>query len=307
MYSSIQFWLGLALLCLSQSTQAQFLQQYFDGGDSIPGYAIFTTIDTSNANNVWQVGPSYKPNFIAVTAPNAMMTDTINSYPINNRSSFSFSVPPDPFGWSILAIVWNQRLDLERGKDVGLVEFSVDSGATWANAFTSPYTYNFYGFNQSNRDTSASGEIGFGGTDNSIYTIWLCFDNNYLITLTGEIQFRFTLVSDSVDTQQYGWLIDDLNAQKTLIHTIKSTEQSTYLKVFPTATTGIVHLEAEKLLEYHIIEWIELRSTDGRLVQSWGISPTKFHIDISNHPNGLYYLSVKTNKKLETVPIVLSR
>lgn len=300
------------LLLLPFWSQAQsFLTQYFDGADTLPEYSIIPIIDTANTNNIWQIGSPQKILFdSSYTLPNALITDTINNYPINNQSavkwhisgSFSFS-----FG-GIIAIQWVQKLDLEQGKDAALVEFSLDSGTTWLNAFTDPLVYSFYGYDTANTDT-INGAVGFTGVDSTWKNIWLCFDNNFMQMQTGDLQVRLTFISDSVDTQQEGWIIDNIYANRTIVHTVKKTadEEQPYLKVFPTATTGRVHIEAEKLQEFHIIEQIDLISRDGRIVQTWGTSPTKYFIDINHHSNDMYFLRIKTNKKVETIPIVLNK
>lgn len=46
-------------------------------------------IDTTMPNNLWQIGKPQKPFFSSSHSPsNAIVTDTINSYPINNDSYF---------------------------------------------------------------------------------------------------------------------------------------------------------------------------------------------------------------------------
>lgn len=305
-------------LCLPFWGFGQFQQQYFDGYDSVQWVGsnfMGTIIDTSNIDNIWQIGSPHKTIFnSANTYPNVMVTDTINTYPINNQSKFLIKINRNLWGGgpgSILALQWVQKIDMEIGKDGGMIEYSFDNGSTWANVFNNPYTYNFYGFDPQNKDTLATGEYVFSGTDSLWRNIWLCFDYNYLATITNDsVFFRFTFLSDSIDSQQDGWMIDNLFAQMTVVHTVKLTpnETNAYLKVFPTNTSGRVNIETEKLQEFHIIENIELISPDGKVAQSWGTSPTKFFIDIKEGlPNGVYYVKVKTNKKTETLPIVLNR
>lgn len=302
-----------AFLCLPFLGSTQSIQQFFDGNDTMPDYSILYAIDTANPLNIWQVGPPQKTIFnSSSTLPNVMVTDTINLYPINNQSAFTIYLNNLQFPWTdgISALQWMQKLDMEAGKDGGMVEYSLDSGATWHNAFNNPYVYSFYGFNTSDTGSiSANGGYGFTGVDTVWRNIWLCFDNNYLSTQTNRLDVRFTFVSDSMDTQQEGWMIDNLYANYTVVHTVKKTEseEQAYLKVYPTRTTGRVNIEAEKLQDFHIIEQIDLISADGRIVQSWGTSPTKFFIDINQHANGLYYLRVQTNKKTETIKLVLNK
>ena len=79
------------------------------------------------------------------------------------------------------------------------------------------------------------------------------------------------------------------------------------MKVYPTNTTGLVNIEGPKLQEFHIIRNMQLISADGRLVREYGVSPVKFYINISDLPDGVYYLKVNTNKRSETFPLLLKK
>ncbi|MGI8893309.1 MAG: hypothetical protein ACR2GN_07585 [Bacteroidia bacterium] len=130
-----QLLLTLAFTLISYLSIGQMWQQYFDGADTIydPNVSpssIYIEIDT-NSSNIWQIGAPQKNIFdSAATAPNVIVTDTINYYPVNNSSSFQFSIVPW-VPWGILAIQWKQKLDFDAGLDGGIIEFSVDSGTTW--------------------------------------------------------------------------------------------------------------------------------------------------------------------------------
>lgn len=291
----------ITFLATTSTSFSQTWTQYFDGADT-SGYFVDVVI-APDSTNCWQVGRPSKNIFdTASTIPNAILTDSINSYPINNFSSFGFSLLPDMFPWGIIAIQWKQKLDMEFGKDGGLIEYSIDR-VNWIDAFNNPYVYNFYGFDPSNVTTIAGGNGAFSGTDSTWKDVWLCYDNSWASTFD-TIHFRFTLKSDTTDTQQEGWMIDNLMVHLTMIHTVDEIQQE-YLKVFPTLTEGIVNIKAKKSTDYHIIEKMELRDVNGRLVQTFGISPTKFTIDIGHHPNGIYFLTVQTNMRTETVKLVL--
>ena len=69
---------------------------------------------------------------------NVIITDTINTYPVNDTSRFSFSVYND-FSFAIVAIQWLQKLDIDSTGDIGTIEFSTDGGQTWQNTFNNPY------------------------------------------------------------------------------------------------------------------------------------------------------------------------
>ncbi len=302
--------ISLIILLIARSSSAQFYTQYFDGADTIcdPNMSpssICITLDP-DSTNIWQIGIPQKSIFdSAATFPNAMVTDTINYYPSNNSSSFQFSIIPWT-NWGIFALQWKQKLDMDSGLDGGKIEFSFDSGATWENAFNNPYVYNFYGFQPANADTLPNGDFVFSGTDSTWRDIWLCYDMSFL-SFFDTLIVRFTFSSDSVDNNKEGWMIDNLLAHITIIHTVKEFDQKNYLNVYPNPANNIVNIQAKKIMEYHIIETMELIDQFGRIVDKWANIPTKFWFETDKYNDGMYYLKIKTNIQSETIPIVISK
>ena len=95
--------------------RAQPYQQFFDGADTNVWSSLFVVID-SDSNNVWQIGKPQKIIFdSAATAPNVIVTDTVNYYPPNNNSIFIVGYLPWA-SWGILAVRWSQKLDLDTNK-----------------------------------------------------------------------------------------------------------------------------------------------------------------------------------------------
>lgn len=298
---------GLYISLVMLFTIAGFSQdrtQYFDGADTLEWTTLKIDIDTT-AGNIWQIGPPNKLVFdSAYTLPNALVTDTLNTYPNNNESAFTFGDLSNIFDQTgISAIQWQQKLDMEPG-DGGIIEYTEDS-INWYNVFDNPYVYNFYGFDTANVDTLFNGQVGFTGTDTTWRDIWLCFQGAYLLYHNYVVRFRF--VSDSVGTGKDGWMIDNFYLHNTIFHTVAEKEQEEYLKVFPTVTTGRVYIEARKLQEFHIIESLEVYDLDGKLVQQHQVVPTKFFIDLDDQPNGTYIVKIKTNKQTESFKISLQK
>lgn len=279
--------------------------QGFDGPDTMACCAIFIDLDTS-ASNIWQIGKPNKAIFDgAFTIPNVIVTDTINFYPIDNSSSFTFTISDlteYTFG-GILALQWTQKLDLDENLDGGFVHYSIDGGDSWVNTFNDPYVYNFYGYDEDNKDTLIDGRVAFSGTDTNWRDIWLCFDISWL-TLTDSIQFKFTLESDSIDNNREGWMIDNFFVHPTWFHTIDENEQANYIDVFPNPTNGILNIRAKKSTDFHIIESIQISDDQGNLVKEYGLSPTYFHIDLSDLPAGVYLVKIQTNIKTETFKVI---
>ncbi|MEQ8325045.1 MAG: T9SS type A sorting domain-containing protein [Vicingaceae bacterium] len=291
----------IALIWISASLGAQGYNQYFDGADT--GY--YSAPYFIDSGSVWQVGPPQKTIFdSAASQPNVLITDTVLHYPKNDTSRVVFKVPNYSFQIFIMAFQWMQKLDMDSARDFGMVEFKAHSDSSYVNAFNNPYVYNFYGFQRDNARPMANGDSAFTASDSSWRDIWFCLDYYYFM-YSDTAYLRFTFVSDSIDEQREGWMIDNFIAHETLIHTVKEGESEAYMKVFPSPTTGRVDIQVEKQNEYHIIEKIELLTADGKLVQTYGRAPTKFWIDISDQPNGMYLLRITTNLKSETHQIML--
>lgn len=299
-----KLFLLISNLFLANTLFAQYFNQYFDGADTSVTNSILIQMET-DSTNIWQVGAPNKAIFnLAATAPNAMITDTANYYPPNNRSSFQFAVAPW-VEWGVLAIQWKQKLDIDSGFDGGMIEFSIDSGQSWQNAFENPNVYNFYGFDPANKQTLPDGDFVFSGTDSAWRDIWLCYDFSWL-RLKDSIHVRFTFLSDSVDNNKEGWMIDNLMLHQTIFHTsVNEFKQDKYLSVYPNPASNIIYIEAQKLPGFHIVEQMALINSLGQVVEQWENIPTKYFINAQKYSNGLYYLKVRTNKRSELIPIII--
>lgn len=292
-------------LCTLHHMNAQYYQQYFDGEDTSVFNSILIELDTS-VLNIWQIGKPQKTIFnSASTVPNALITDTINTYPLDDTSRFIAKVLLDFGNFGIFALQWKQKLDMDEHLDGGIIEYSVDSGSTWINVFNNPYVYNFYGFDTTNLDTLANGVYAFSGQDTAWKNIWLCFNLSWLqqYGFSDTVLFRFTFLSDSLDNSREGWMIDNMLAHVTYPHTIQEVKLDNYINVYPNPANKIVNIETEKINGFHIIELMELIDQEGRVVDRWEKIPTKFWFETKKYSSGTYFLKIRTNLKSETIPI----
>ena len=126
------------LLCLI--TFAAKSQWAALGGDSItfdptdPYYHSLIVIDTTHYHhNIWQIGRPAKTVFTSArSAPNAIVTDTLNPYPVNDTSVFIAKIPARRGGFPIRDIGFYYQLNIDTNAIVK-VELSEDSGARWMN------------------------------------------------------------------------------------------------------------------------------------------------------------------------------
>lgn len=290
------------LLCILSKGQLSYYIHNFEGPAS---QNQLTLAIGTNTDNIWQVGVPQKTLFAsASTTPNAIITLTAGTYPINNTSSFSLAVPINYTycSWCPFALQWNQKLDMEQGKDGGIVEFSTNN-QTWYSAFTSTSTYQFYGFMPANVATISTTEKAFTGTDNVWRSIWLCISPQAVNT-NDTIWFRFIFKSDGVETDQEGWVLDNFYAHQTFVHPVKEQSMNKSLVVYPNITNGVVNVEAKKIKPDDRIDNISLLDVNGNMIEDYGPNFSKVVLDISKHPPGTYYLKIRIGKKVESYKVI---
>jgi hypothetical protein len=125
----------LFLICLNFNlAYSQNWEEDFCINFDVPQYLNQLFIENS-PGNTWQIGPPQKLTFNeANSAPNVIVTDTINPYPPGNTSVFaikSLALDGLIFGLDIFYGFYNVEADSLN--DYGNMEFSPDNGATWVD------------------------------------------------------------------------------------------------------------------------------------------------------------------------------
>jgi hypothetical protein len=300
----------LLFLAFSQITLAQYYYQDFDNGTP-NDWTDTLSIQIDATSSLWQIGVPQK-NFFdeAYSPPRAIMTDTINPYGVSDTAVFYTYVVMDEefidYYYGIAAFKWVQKLDID-SLDGGTVDFSFDNGETWENAFTSPYVYNWYGWENNNLDTLSDGTPVFSGTDSTWNEIWLCYEYGWFSTLDDTLKIRFTFFSDSIPGESDGWIIDNLLLEPTIIHTVTERNASnSYVNLYPNPTSERINIELKKRDSFHVIEELRIFSEEGKLMKAYSNIPTKFFIDVSDYPPGIYEVMVRSNLKTETHKVVVT-
>lgn len=286
---------------------SQERQQYFDGNDTLPYYTLDISIP-EYAENEWEIGKPNKSKFdSAATLPNAIVTNLNEAYSSNTVSEFIVSIKNEnALNYGIFALQWMQKIDLlDNGEDIGTIEYSTDQGNTWFSVFDSPYVYNFYGFNTENLGENTLGEKGFVGSDLDWKNVWLCFDFSWQQQASDTFLVKFSLKTGNGNTENNGWMMDNFYSHITFIHTVQEKSKNEYISVSPNPASDRIFIEAKKLKEYHLIEELSLLNEVGKQVKVWNKIPTKFWIDVKDISNGKYILNVKTNKSIESFPVII--
>ena len=256
--------------------------------DSPPPDSVFQ-IDTA-VGNIWQIGSPSKIFFdSAYSAPNAIVTDTLNYYPVNNTSSFtvmySSFLASAPCIFIILDF-WH-KLDADSLQDGGYIEVSYDLGATWINIADPPINcYYEYPLNP----IIANGSPAFTGRTQSynnweyVYLSWTAWSLPH-----DSLYARFVFYSDSVQSSREGWMIDNLYFWATVCEDIDEIGglNNDGIRTFPNPTSNKITLNLPSHLQQP--ENIQVYDRLGRLLMDCNYSP---ELDVSSLAGGLYYVVV---------------
>ena len=293
------------LFTFISSAQWNFYQ-YFDGADTLEGESLFIELEDST-NNIWQIGEPQKSVFDeASTTPNALVTDTLNSIPDSNYSAFVFGIHPELIYFSgVIAVNWNQKLDFEEGKEFGFVEFSLDTGNTWFNIFSTPEVYNVYGHEFVNEAISPSGETGFTGQDTAWKNLWFCIWTYDFPTTIDTMIMRFRIETDTAEHDSEGWMIDNIISEPTFFHTLAEKSRDKQFTLYPTlANTGEVRLKYNgNYQQENNSVWIY--SAQGSRIYENLAYQSNESIDVSALAPGKYFVRIKTGDKNELHELII--
>jgi len=166
------------------------------------------SIDTiAFPQNVWQIGQPQKEGFSsAYTAPNAIVTDTMNFYPVNNTSVFLIRnnvTMGTYYGLSVFGGYYNVQSDSLH--DYGTMEFSPDNGTTWINLITDTvFTTNYTWWTTKPVLTGRSN--GWKYFEILLADIGSAFN----IHLGDTVIYRFTFKSDTIPENLGGLMYDNI-------------------------------------------------------------------------------------------------
>lgn len=274
----------------------------------------------SDSANLWQIGAPQKSWLNTPTSGvNAIVTDTVAFYPNNNHSYFDLQIGffNHPAFDINCFVMFSHKLDSDTLHDGGYLTTSMDYGETWNDVFT-PLNFDFvldniqydgFNFYIQNEDTLFNGESGFSGkrdweTTFIGWTVYLVEPPVLSPPVTDTLLVRFNFISDSLDNQREGWMIDDI-----ILGSVRNSsigENEPFVKsVFPNpAISGLT-------IAFLAIEpdvTLEVFTNDGRLVftEQFNAVQQIEYPDAFLTP-GVYQFVVKTKNASEVYQVVVHR
>jgi hypothetical protein len=192
--------------------------------DQVGNCAIYTMTDpepvlnidfVSNPNNIWQIGPPQKSVLNnSYSIPNVIITDTTNTYPINDTSSFTIECtatePSSSVHWSNFDFSFKYFVDSDTLMDYGLIEFSPDNGATWIDLIGDP-SYSSY-LEWFVNGSTLTKPILTGSSTGWVEAHVLMWQLGVLLDIQPGTNFlwRFSFISDGVQNNRDGLMYDNI-------------------------------------------------------------------------------------------------
>lgn len=275
----------LLLISLTLVSATSFGQWQWNINFDDTTYLSRIIIDTSS---IWEVGHPNKTVFTtANSSPNVIATDTLNSYPTNDTSSFTI-IHIANIGWSLnypkVDIGGWYYVNSDTITDHGYIDFSSDHGITWFNLDSAV-----------NNEFCTWGAVQelptFSGNSNGWKHFYYCLHTTGTVNVGDTILYRFTFVSDSVQTNKDGLMFDDLHFED-WAEGIQEYQNDNLISIYPNPTNENLYIRKTKNNNNSSIEIFDCK---GQLVLV-NRSFKEESIDTKNLQNGLYLLKYSDTK-----------
>lgn len=274
--------------------QCQILEFLFEGNDECE-----LLIDTAKNQNIWEIGHPSKTIFDdGYFSPNAIVTDTINPYPINNTSSFTIPYEVDEeVDMDNLFFSAAYNCDTDLGNDHATFEMSCDSGNSWIDLLDPALGV----------DWSSDGEPTFTGSSGG----WQFINANLFYPwLEGgcgnSILLRLTFISDSIFDSKDGLMLDNIQLYG-LDASTGDLEDEHGFNIYPNPASDLLFIESQQMIPTS--SGVELLDQYGRHISiPFELLSNRFVLNTRDLINGTYIYRIideKGDKIINGIVIIL--
>lgn len=284
----------ISLIILSTLLHGQTLEYGYNLTFEDP--SLFNRIKIPN--NKWQIGAPQKNLFTSAYSPtNVIVTDKINSYPINDTAIFIIkNLANNGFLHSTgtAAIYGKYFVNSDTLVDFGKIEFSPNNGLTWINLLNST-TYSA-SIQWSEKPILTGNSFGWKNFNVDIHQLGSLFNIQYGDT----ILYKFSFISDNIQTNKDGLMYDDIGFLD-FMEGINEIQNDNLISIFPNPTSDIITIDEIKKASNPKIEIFDLA---GHLVYFDKYFKGRY-LSTKNLPDGIYFLKYSESNSFATKKIIV--
>lgn len=328
---SFVFTFNLKGQCLCETPTIEFFNNFdsFYYCDCCPTYIYqpdslvkFMNFHENDTNNIWQVAHINKGDWIGDCDFNftgkAIITDSINSYPINNHSIFELKIEKPTcsdllFGhycWPGFSLHFDYKCDTDTLNDGLYIEVSFDNGQTFANAQDTtmvkllpngPYNVHATNYNELANSYGISGNnncyLGENGNCYSPFNISFSWDSLSQASVPGVI-FRFNFISDNIPSNKKGIVIDNLDFYllNNCFTNVSLNKVSNVVNLYPQPVTNSSHLTFNN--SDHKIYILNVSDEIGNIIYTSRTDDDFFNIGECITNSGIYFYCLYCENKI---------
>ncbi|MEI6124254.1 MAG: T9SS type A sorting domain-containing protein [Bacteroidota bacterium] len=257
-------------------------------------YQKYFYIDSSQTNNLWQIGRPNKAVFdSAHNKPNALVTDTISTYPANNTSSFIVRhVASEP----VIVFDYYYKMNSDTLVDYAKIESSVNGGLTWLNISNSISAFHQWFIMPI-----------FSGNSNGWKSAAFGLDVEYFgLSIGDTVLFKFSFISDSIDTHKDGWMLDDFLVYDVIDIGIHENIGKDDMFQIVCKEDGEIELIMRNYDDVNDAQ-IQFYESTGRYIKDFKLNNTKTNIlQFQNINSGMYFYRITSGRHyLQTGKIII--
>ncbi len=253
----------------------------------------------TNHNNLWQVGSPQKTLFTsAYSASNVIVTDTVNPYPINDTSVFTIVNVASGWGWQLnhtATLQGEYFVNTDTLNDYGTIEFSPNNGTSWYDIVNDTFI--------TNHIFAPPGWVTLTGNSNGwqpFYVNLAPLGQLFSIQLNDTVLFRFTFISDSIQTNKDGLMFDDLLFED-YFEGIEEIQNDNLISISPNPTSDELRIYRKKVSDN---SRIQILNYTGQFLYD-NINFIGETIDTRQLSNGIYLLKYSDTKNFSIKKFVV--
>lgn len=288
--------LGLNLINSNEIKSQTCYDQYYclSFYDTICRYHL--SIDTTNTGNVWQIGIPQKPMLDSTACDTkALVTDSLNAYPVNNQSVFTITnlaTSGDVYGFRMFSA--NYYVQTDSLHDFGKIELSLDKGINWIDIINDT-TYNNHFFWYSAKPVLT----GRSYVCKNFSVDLADLPSIHFFQIGDTMLFRFTFFSDSIFDNLSGLIFDDICFYDFVEGISETRFTSIWSKIYPNPSSGFFTIEFDNP-EGKPFQLSVYDMQSRPMFTKEGITGNKIQLDMQKYDAGIYVYkitNVETKKR----------